>query len=255
MITFLRDTRTLFTHNLHMLLRSPFWVLMGIFQPVLYMVLFAPLLDPLSNSPGFPADSGLTVFTPGAMMMISMFGPLFAGYAMIYQIKSGEMERLSVTPASRLALLMGNVLRDVTQLLVNGIVLVLVAMLLGLQIKSVAGIGLALMILVLLGLLLASCSYALALTFKNEGALTGIMQTFSAPLLLLSGVFLPLSLAPNWIQTIAIINPLAHAMDAMRALFAGNLTDPNVFQGFAVLIPLTVAALWWAAHAYRKFNT
>jgi ABC-2 type transport system permease protein len=151
--------------------------------------------------------------------------------------------------------MMGNVLRDVAQLLVQGILLVLIAVLLGLKISNILGVGLALVIVVLLGLILASCSYALALTFKNEGAVSGIIQVFTAPLLLLSGVFLPLSLAPDWIQAIALANPLSHAMDAMRALFAGNLTDQNVFIGFAVLLPLTLLTLWWAARSYRKFNT
>jgi ABC-2 type transport system permease protein len=252
---FLSDTFAIFGHNMRLMLRSPFWVAMGVFQPVLYLLLFAPLLDPLSSSPGFPAGGGLAVFTPGAMLMVSLFGPLFSGFFMIAQIKSGEIERLTVTPASRLALLMGNVLRDVAQLVLQGVLLVLVAMLLGLQIKSFGGIALALLILLLLGTLLASCSYGLALTFKSEGALSSIVQTFTQPILLLSGIFLPLSLAPSWLQGIASVNPLSHVMDTMRALFAGNLADPNVVKGFAILLPLMLLAMFWAGRSYRKFNT
>jgi ABC-2 type transport system permease protein len=101
-------------------------------------------------------------------------------------------------------------------------------------------------------LLLASCSHALALTLKDENSFSSTFQFFLLPLMLLSGILLPLSLAPDWLRTIAAFNPLAYVMDAVRALFAGRLGDPEVLQGFVVLIPLTALALWWAVRSYRK---
>jgi len=250
---FLRETWILFAFNMRMTLRSPVWLILGILQPSLYLLLFAPLLDPLANAPGFPAGGGLAVFTPAAMVMLSMYGPIFGGYGLIGQLRSGEIERLSVTPASRLALLMSSVLRDVTQLLMQGVLLVVIALLLGLDLKNVAGVaGLALVMLGLMGLLLASCSYGLALVFREETSFSSVVQFFAGPLVLLSGILLPLTLAPHWLRTIAAINPFSYAMDAMRALFAGRLGDADVLQGFAVLIPLTMLALWWAARSYRK---
>lgn len=102
-----------------MTLRNPVWVFLGLFQPVLYLLLFAPLLDPLSGAPGFPAGDGLAVFTPAAMIMLGMFGTTFVGFGLIAQLRAGVVERLRVTPASRLALLLGSALRDVVQLLVQ----------------------------------------------------------------------------------------------------------------------------------------
>jgi ABC-2 type transport system permease protein len=249
---FLRDTGILFWYNVRVTLRNPVWVLMGIFQPVLYLLLFAPLLDALSNAPGFPAGGGLAVFTPAAMVMIGLFGAVFGGYGLIAQLRAGEIERLRVTPTSRLALLMGSVLRDVVQVLVQAVLMVVIALLLGLDLKNVAGVGIALAMLGLMGLLLASCSHALALTLKDENSFSSTFQFFLLPLMLLSGILLPLSLAPDWLRTIAAFNPLAYVMDAVRALFAGRLGDVAVLQGFFVLIPLTALALWWAVRSYRK---
>lgn len=248
----LRDTWILLAHNVHMTLRNPGWVLIGLFQPALYLLLFAPLLNPLTKAPGFPPGGGLAVFTPAAIVMISLYGPVLAGYTLIAKLRAGEIERLSVTPASRLALLLGSVLRDIALLVVQGILLIAIAVLLGLRLTSGAGVGMALIMLVLIGVLLASCSTALALIFKDETALSPIVQFLSGPLLLLSGILLPLTLAPNWLQVIAAFNPLAYVMYTMRALFEGNLGDPVVFKGFAIMIPLTVLALWWAARSYRK---
>lgn len=69
---------------------------------------------------------------------------------------------------------------------------------------------------------------------------------------MLSGFLLPMTLAPQWLQNVAAFNPLAYVIRAMRALFAGNLASSAVWQGFAVIVPLTILALWWAAHSYCK---
>lgn len=99
---------------------------------------------------------------------------------------------------------------------------------------------------------MASCSYALALILKSEDAMAPLLNTVLLPLTLLSGIYLPLTFAPNWLQTVADFNPLAYAVEAARALFNGDLGNPAVFQGFAILIPLMLLALWWASRAFRK---
>jgi ABC-2 type transport system permease protein len=249
----LRETGILFSYNLCISLRNPIWLILGIFQPVLYLLLFAPLLDSLNSAPGFPAGGGLLVFAPAALLMLCMFGPLFGGYGLIAQIRAGEIERLSVTPVSRLALLLGGILRDVAQVLVQGVLLFVVALLLGLNLENIgATAGMALLLLGLMGLLLASLSYAMALTLKDENAFSSVVQFALTPLLLLSGVLLPLTLAPDWLQAIAAFNPLAYSIDAMRALFAGRLGDEDVLRGFTIVIFLTVLALLWAGRSYRK---
>lgn len=248
----LRDTWILFAHNMRMSLKNPGWVIIGLFQPALYVLLFAPLLNAFSGVPGFPTGGGLAVFTPGAMVMISVYGPVLAGYTLIAKLRTGEIERLSVTPASRLSLLLGGVLRDVVLLLAQGVLLIAIAFLVGLRLTSGAGVGLGLVLLALMGVLLTSCSSALALIFKDESALAPIVQILSGPLLLLSGFFLPMTLAPDWLQKVAAFNPLAYVISAMRVLFAGNLASSSVWQGFSIIVPLTILALWWAARSYRK---
>jgi ABC-2 type transport system permease protein len=69
---------------------------------------------------------------------------------------------------------------------------------------------------------------------------------------LLAGVLLPLTLAPGWLQWIAFLNPLAHAVDAARALFCGAYTDATVFWGFGAMIVAALVAFYWAASLFRK---
>lgn len=104
----------------------------------------------------------------------------------------------------------------------------------------------------MMGLLMASCSYAVALALKDENSFASTLQFFLVPLLLLSGILLPLALAPDWIQTIANFNPFAYAVDAARTLMKGYIGDATVLRGFAVLAPLTLLATWWAARSFRR---
>jgi ABC-2 type transport system permease protein len=220
-------------------------------QPVCYMLLFAPLLKNLAGVPGFPRGGAYNVFTPGLMMMMAIFGTGFAGFGVIARLREGVIERLRVTPVSRLAMMIGIIAVDLLNLLVQTGLLVGVGLLLGFR-PDVGGLLLLLVLLVIDGLTMASCSYAVALVLKNESALAAAVNLFSLPLFLLSGIMLPLSLAPDILQKIANANPFAYAVDAARALIGGHLQDVAVLQAFANFAVLGALALFWATRSIRK---
>jgi ABC-2 type transport system permease protein len=245
-----RDTWLMFVPNVRTTVRTPIWIIVGMFQPACYLVLFAPLLKKIATAPGFPEGGALRVFTPGLLVMMAMFGSAYVGFGLIGDLREGLIERLRVTPVSRLALLLGRALRDVLMLLVQSTVLLLVALALGLQ-ASLPGVALAYGLVVLIGLLASSCSYGLALAVKSEDTLASSLNLFTLPLMLLSGIMLPMSLAPLWLRDVAAVNPFLYAVDAARALFNGNLSDPVVGQGFILLAIASALAIWWAARSFR----
>ena len=135
---------------------------------------------------GFPTGGAYAVFTPGLLVMIALFGTAYAGFGLVDQIRSGVVERLLVTPASRLAILLGYVARDVVVLLVQSCVIIAIAVPMGLSV-SLPGLLVTFAMMVLTGTLMASCSYALALLLKREDTLASVLNTVATPLLLLSG--------------------------------------------------------------------
>jgi ABC-2 type transport system permease protein len=247
----LRDTRLLFAANLRTTLRTPVWVIVGLFQPICYLLLFAPLLTRLSGVSGFPGGDALAVFTPGLLVLLALYSVAFAGFGLIADLRAGVVERLRVTPVNRLALLLGLVLRDALILLVQCGLLVGIAVLMGMR-PDPAGAALTLGLLALIGVVMSACSYALALAVRDENALASTVNFVAVPLMLLSGVLLPLSLAPEALRTIAGANPLAHAVDAARALMAGRLTDGAVLPAFALFGALAVLSLLWATRSMRS---
>jgi ABC-2 type transport system permease protein len=247
----IRDTWLIFGRSIKATLRTPVWLFIGLFQPILYLLLFAPLLDSLGGMPGFTSSTSMNVFAPGLLIMTALFATTFAGFAVIDDLRTGVVERLRVTPVSRLALLLGMVIRDVVTLLVQSSVLVVVATLMGMR-GDLVGLVLLFGLMTLIGLTMASVSYALAIAVKDEGALASMLNTFTVPLLLLSGIMLPLALAPQIIRTLAQLNPFAHSVDAARALTNGQFDDRSVLLGFGIMAVLAVLAVNWAARSFRR---
>jgi ABC-2 type transport system permease protein len=247
----LYDTWLIFSRSIISTLRTPAFVILGLFQPICYLLFIGPVINSISKVPGFPAGGAINVFTAGILIMIGIFGAAFVGFGLIADMRFGVIERLRVTPVSRLALLLGRALRDVVVLLVQSILLILVAWPLGLK-GNFFGIVIALGLLIPMGLMIASCSYAVALVLKNENALAATLNFFNMPLLLLSGIILPLSLAPALLRTIADFDPFSYAVNAARALFNGNLGDSSVALGFVIMGVLAVLAVFWAARSFRN---
>lgn len=246
----LRDTWLIYRRSVILTLRQPVWVMMGVFQPILYLLLFGPLLEGATAATG-TTGSAFNWFVPGLLIMTGFFAAAFAGFGLVAELRYGVVERMRVTPMSRFAMLAGRALRDVTILMGQSILLIVVAIPLGLELVP-GGAALTLVIVALVGLSFALLSYTLALVFKSEDALAPVVQFLALPLLLLSGIFLPMTLAPDWLQTLSSINPLTHAVDAARALFNGMWEDPQIVVGAVVMGTLTAATLFVASRAFSR---
>lgn len=247
---FVSDTWLVFRRSLGLSLRNPPWLIVGLMQPLVYLLLFGPILTNIAKMPGFGGGSAFNVFVPGLLVMTAGFGTMFVGFAFIDEMRNGVVERMRVTPMSRTAAVIGRSLRDIVVFMVQGLILVAVSIPFGLTVEP-AGILLALVLLALIGLGLGPISYALALKLGSEDALGPMVQAVALPLMLLSGVLLPMSLAPDWLQTAAKLNPLYHAVEAMRAAFNANFSDPAIVTGFVWMAALTVVSI---AVAGRVFN-
>lgn len=248
---FLRDVWLVFGRYFGLLIRNPVWVALGVLQPLLYLILFAPLLKSVAAMPGFPPGGAYNVFVPGLLVQLGMFGAAGVGFSLIAELRMGVIERLRVTPVSRVALLLGRAMRDVISIVVQSLILILLALPFGLSIHPV-GVVVVLALIGLIGLLTASIAYAVALWLRSEDSYAPLIFTSSLPILLLSGVLLPMQLAPQWLRNIADVNPLLYAVDAARHVFNDNLGDPSVTKGVLTMVVLSVAAVFIGARQFGR---
>jgi ABC-2 type transport system permease protein len=248
----IRDTWLIYQRSMWLTIKQPVWIIFGLGQPILYLVLFGPLLKGATEAAG-TGTNAFNWFVPGLLIQVALFGAAFTGFGLIAELRYGVVERMRVTPMSRFAMLAGRSLRDVTIMLVQASLMILIAIPFGLDLDPV-GAAATLGLLALVALAFALLSYSLALVVKTEDALAPIVQGVALPLLLLSGILLPMQLAPDWLQTLSNLNPLTHAVDASRALFNGLWGDPEVALGVTIMGLMTVGALWLASRAFSKAN-
>ncbi len=246
----LNDTLLIYRYTLRATLRNPIFVIIGLFNPLCFLFLFAPLLRELSNTPYFSGANTLSIFLPGLLVMMGMYASAYAGFKIIDEIRNGFIERLWVSPVSRLALVAGRTLRDTTILVFQTTILIILSYFWGLEANLLGVLG-ALFLVVLVGITLSSCSYILGLIFKEEEALAAAINFFIVPLQLLSGITLPLALAPLWLKRTAQFNPLSHVVDGSRALFAGNFSDASVLLSFGLMIALASGTVYALVRSYK----
>ncbi len=248
---FLKDTWLVFDRAMRLSLRNPVWVILGLIQPILYLTLFGPLLEPVASAPGVPPGDAWQVFVPGLLVQLGRFGAAFVGFGLIAEWRAGVVERMRVTPASRGALLLGRVLRDVVVLVIQGAVLIVSAVVFFDLDVPMTSLVTGLVIVALLGGAFGAISYGAALKLKSEDAFAPLVNGLLVPLLLLSGILLPMTLAPGWLQTVADANPLTHIVDGVRAVFRGEITSAESLLGMTLTVALLVLGIVYGSLVFR----
>ncbi|WSY16190.1 ABC transporter permease [Embleya sp. NBC_00896] len=241
------DTALIFGRYLRQTVASKLGLIFGLMQPLLFLVLFGPLLRDVPL--GGTGDAWQTL-VPGLLVQLGLFSAAFAGFGILIEKQHGVVERMRVTPVSRLALLLGRVLKDVVQLLVQSLLLILVALAFGLRVP-VPGVLIAFAFVALVTASLASLSYALAMRVNSPQEFAPVVNSVNLPVMLLSGILLPMALAPAWLDGLSRGNPLRYVVEAVRAAFVGDY-GRDVALGALVAIALAAGSMGLGVRLFRR---
>ncbi|MFP5069706.1 ABC transporter permease [Pseudonocardia nantongensis] len=190
--------------------------------------------------------SSLQWFLSGVVVMITMFGTSMTGANLQFEIMTGAFERMLATPLSRSSLMIGRALKELQAAIVTlvavpfGFALYPLHVLAGLVLLGIFGVG------------VGALSYELAIAArKTEWIFWVVQQSLLFPLLILSGMMLPLETGPEWMRIVSLVNPLTYIVDAERALFAGTLGDPAVLWGIVAALVTAAVGLTVGVRSIR----
>ncbi|GGW47316.1 ABC transporter permease [Streptomyces xantholiticus] len=248
MSPFLSDTALIFGRYARQTLRSRFQIFFGTLMPLLHLLFFGPLLTdmPLSSQ----GDSW-QVLVPGLLLQLGLFGASFAGFAVIIEKNHGVVERMRVTPVSRLALLLGRVLRDAALFVFQAVLLVLAALVMGLR-APLGGVLIGFAFVALLSVSLASLSYALALKVRTPQEFGPAINALAMPSMLLSGLMLPMTLAPGWLDVLSHLMPFRYQVDAVRDAYTGEYATTTMLHGVLVAVGLAALSVTVGTGVFRR---
>ncbi|MGW1506365.1 ABC transporter permease [Streptomyces mirabilis] len=244
----LHDTALIFGRYARQTLRSRFAMLFGVLMPLLYLLFFGPLLTDL---PLGSRGSSWQVLVPGLLLQLGLFGAAFAGFTIIIEKSQGIVERMRVTPVSRLALLLGRVLRDAGVFVFQAVLLVLAALAMGLR-APLAGILIGFAFVALLTLSLASLSYALAMNVRTPQEFGPAINALTMPAMLLSGLMLPMTLAPGWLDVLSHFMPFRYLVDAVRDAYVGSYATAHMLYGVLVALGFATLSVTVGTRVFRK---
>ncbi|MBN2518499.1 MAG: ABC transporter permease [Candidatus Altiarchaeota archaeon] len=204
----------------------------------------------LNSALDLPTGSGYLQFiAPGIIAMVLMFGSMFSGITVIMDRQFGFLKETLVAPINRLSVVLGKALGGATTAVIQGVIIMLVAVLLGSQIQPV-NILLLLAFMFLISLMFVSLGIAIASTMTDMHGFQLIMNFLIMPLFFLSGALFPLSSAPDLLKTASLFDPLTYGVSGLRYLLLGTAELDFNFS-FLVIIGFTIGFLLLAI---RQFN-
>ncbi len=251
----LQDSWFMTVRHVRALLRQPWWIAVTLVQPIIWLLLFGALFKNVVEIPGFASSSYIQLLTPGVIVMTAFFSAGWGGMAMIDDVDRGVIDRFLISPVNRSALIFGRVLQNSLGIVVQAVIIVVLALILGASFpNSVWGIAILVALAVLVGAGFGALSNGMALLVRREESLIGLMQFLLLPLTFLSGAFMQLSLAPGWIQTVAKFNPVNWAVEAGRSAAMQSADWGLILSRTALLLAFLALCVLFATRAFRTYQ-
>ena len=233
-------------------LRQPAMVVPSLVFPLLLLSINSSGLESATQLPGFPTDSYFKFALAIAFVQGALFSANSAGTNMASDIESGFLNRLSLTPLRRLALMMGQLTGILALGLIQALTFVAVGLAFGAGIEAGPG-GVVVLVALSLTISLAfGCIGAfVALRSGNGESVQGVFPLFFAALFL-SSMALPRNLIENdWFQTIATWNPVSYMLEGIRSLVIEGWDSEALALGFGCAGGVALIALVAASSALR----
>jgi ABC-2 type transport system permease protein len=251
LISFLDKTMTIADLEVRKLRHDPTELLTRAVQPALWLLVFGEVL---AKTRAIPSGnlSYRAFLAPGILAQSVIFSAIFYGIAVIWERDLGIIHKFLVSPTPRAALVLGKAVSASIRGLAQGVIVYIIALLMGVEMNwSVGALAGVIALVFLGGSLFATFSLIIACLVRTRERFMGIGQVLTMPLFFASSAIYPISLMPRWLQVVAHVNPLTYEVDGLRALMpSGGTSQLGLGLDFAVL---TAGMLLLVAIASRLY--
>jgi len=220
--------------------RTPTRIVTGIAQPLLFLFVLGAGLQHLIGSQRAGGVDYQQYLFPGILAMSVLTSALFSAIAIVWDREFGFMREMLVAPVSRSSLVFGKALGGGSVAVVQGLILVVVAPLVGVTL-TVGRFFAMLGFLLLLAFALTAFGIVIASRMQRMESFQMVMALVLQPMLFLSGAIFPLVALPKWLGVITRLNPATYGIDAIRRVLLPHIAPLTIFDW---AVPLWADALF-----------
>ncbi|WP_171109946.1 ABC transporter permease [Streptomyces sp. Z423-1] len=257
-----RDSLVVAKRNLIRMSRIPEMIIFGLFQPIMFVVLFSYVFGGSMNIGG-STDPGVyrEFLMAGIFAQTVTFATAGAGAGIAEDMHKGLVDRFRSLPMARGAVLTGRTLADLMQTALTLLVLAIVALLVGWRTHTSVGEVLgAFGLLLLMGYAFTWIGALIGLSVRTPEAATSGGLVWLFPVTFVSNAFVDSSRMTPWLRHIAEWNPFSATVQACRELFGNPGVSnsgawPMEHPVWASLIYSALIILIFRTLAVRKYRS
>lgn len=239
--------------NKHMakFLRSQEELLGLALQSVLWVVLFGVgmrgIVDQVDGS------DYMSYILPGIVALSALGGAVGGGMVLLDERLRGILKEYLAAPIPRLSILLGSATSTATKALVQAAIMLVVGVMMGarLSLNPLGWLG-ALLLLGVFAVGFSGLALAVAAVSRSIAGYHGMIFLFNLPLLFASNALYPLSVLPNWMKVVVLLNPTTYLIDMVRSLAFGAAPTLPVPLSIAVIVLFAVVCTWLALRVFRR---
>lgn len=234
-MTLLYDTQSMFIRALTKIVRNPTLLFVNLFTPLLFLILFSQLLQKLGTFLG-PTGNYLAYLTPGILVFNGVIGSFQSGMSVVNDFNSGFLQKALLTPINRAAVLLGRLMADILVLILQSVIIIGVASLMGLRIVTgAAGLLLVFATVAFFGLAWSGLLLTVGLASRKAETVSAVGNLLVFPLIFISTALFPTAILPLWARDVSNYNPLSYAATVIRDLIQGGLTWNTFLVSYGVI--------------------
>ncbi len=237
-------------------LRQPAYLVILLFQPVIWLFLFGSLFRKVVELPGFASASYLDYLVPGVVIMSALSTSMWSGMSVLEEIDRGVMDRFLIMPLRRSAIINASVVMQALVTTIQSIMIVLLGWAGGAHYAGgVAGLLVLIATSILVAVVFSALSNTVGMLARQRETIIGINTFLLLPLTFLSTAFMAKALMPHWMRIVASCNPVNWALEAGRAAMSASPDWGSVALqggGLALLATAVTALSVLTFRAYQK---
>ncbi len=243
---------TIWLRNMKRYLRSKSRIVGSLGMPVFFLLVLGFGLNSVVSLPGM-GQGYIGFIIPGIISMSVLFTSVFSGIQIIWDKQFGFLKETLVAPVSRLEIMLGQTFGGATTSVIQGIIILVLSLFIGLNITSIAGFLVAFVFMLLIGLSFTAFGIAIASKMEDMHGFQLIMNFVIFPIFGLSGALFPIDGLPSWLKSLTMLDPLTYGVEGIRYGLLGT-SQINPFFSFVVLTGFTVFMVVLGAYLFRKIN-